>query len=83
MRSENYFHPRVRDQSIGELVNVSKKSVKLVKRALIHAGLHRRKSTSNQILFPEIHVFAFPFNYISKSYPPPKTLKYSYHETLK
>ena len=27
MRAENYFHPRVRDQSIGELVNVSKKSV--------------------------------------------------------
>lgn len=52
MRAENYFHPRVRDQSIGELVNVSKKSVKLVKRALIHAGLHRRKSTSKPNIVP-------------------------------
>ena len=40
------------------------------------------KVHQNQMLFPEIHVFAFPFNYISKSYPPPKTLKYSYHEAL-
>lgn len=50
--AENYFHPRVRDQSIGELINVSKKSVKLVKRALIHAGLHRRKSTSKPNIVP-------------------------------
>lgn len=40
------------------------------------------KVHQNQMLFPEIHVFAFPFIYISKSYPPPKTLKYSYHEAL-